>query len=93
MRDPRDEKDDGSGIYCDFCKVRWARHHLKRTPEDNWICPNCRLTCDYCEQAFPSSEVLRVLDGKACSDCICDHDLMPLDKVELYDTLTAILRL
>jgi hypothetical protein len=93
MKDPRNEKDNGSGIQCAFCPERWPMYQMEKTDTDDWICPNCRLRCDYCEYYYPTNEIRRTIGGKACSDCMCDHDLMPLDKVELYDTFSTILRL
>jgi len=94
-RDPTNEGlYPGNGVYCPFCQQSdWGMEHMKKTPTDDWICPNCRIKCDYCEQYFPTNEITRVADGKACSDCLFDHALEPLDKIELYDTLSTILRL
>ena len=93
MKDPRDDI-EGGGIVCAFCKEdTWGPGQMQKTPTDDWICPNCRVKCDYCEQYFPTNEITRSVDGKACSDCMFDHELMPMDELELYDTLSTILRL
>ena len=91
MKDPRN--DIGGGIQCDFCPECWPIYQLQKTETGDWICPNCRLKCDYCEFYYPTSEITRTIDGNACSDCLCDHDLIPLDEIELYDTLATILKL
>ena len=91
MKDPREETDHG-GMYCHFCKEdSWSMEHMKKTPWDEWICPNCRSKCDYCEQYFHYSEITRVADGEACSDCLFEHALLPLDDLELFDTLGSCL--
>jgi len=93
MKDPRNDK-NGGGIVCAFCgEDLWGKTQMKKNPQDEWICPNCRLKCDFCGEYFETFEVRRTIDGKACSDCMSDLELMPLDEIELYDTLATILRM
>ena len=81
------------GVYCPFCKESaWGPEFMEETPGGDSICPNCRLKCDYCEQYFPTNEITRVTDGKACSDCLFDHELEPLDRLELFENTAEILR-
>jgi len=82
-----------NAVFCPFCKeAAWGPEHMSETPEGEPICPNCRVKCDYCENYFPRTEITRVKDGNACSDCLFDHALIPLDELELYDTLSIILK-
>lgn len=91
-RDPTNEGLWGEYELCHFCQKReWPDYQMKETPWGELICPNCRGKCDYCEEYYHWKELTRVADGKACSDCMCDHDLEPLDELELFDTLHSCL--
>ena len=76
MKDPGDPRNEiTGGIQCDFCPEQWPLYQMERAGGD-WLCPNCRLKCDYCEYYYPTDEIIKTTDGKACSDCLVDHDLV-----------------
>ena len=80
---------NAGGVHCAFCKGEWGAEHLEKTPELDWICPNCRLKCDYCEQYFPTNEITRVEDGLACPECMDTHSLVSLQTVKTSAKIIA----
>ena len=101
MKDPRDPRnqdyDDGQdynyGPPCYDCNGNWPLYQLEMTPDNDLLCPGCRLKCDYCGYYYLTNAVTRIKKPnlQACSDCMHEHELEPLDKVELFRTIGEIL--